>query len=1048
LAYNLHDFESTDSSLVDVTLPTPADEEPNADGTYTYYIGIDAYSGVRQNINPSSPGDYNLFLYTFATPTFGVYPVSPAPVAGGSTLVGSSGSDTFVGSSGNDYFTFQPGSTGQVSLLAGSGQETLDLSQTSGETYEPNPLPPNVKLIGALKTGTTTVVGSSVNPSVLNQSVTFTATVTANSGVALPTGTVEFEDGGKILDTETLNGTSDQVSFTTSALSVGTHQIQAVYVPTGSFASSPSNTVAQQVNPYGTASTLVFMPQPGETTAGNAINGSGGVVVLIEDSYGNVVANDNSQVTIGIGSFTAAPGNAPPGFINSTTSANASSGEAIFNNLVLDQAGSYTLAANDASDKLSGFGSQGFNVTPAVVHQLFFPATGQPTNTTAGSAINGAGGVQVWIEDAYGNVLTGDNTSVTIKSSLLTAAPGSAAPSSVNSSANATNGEVTFSNLVLTQAGNYKLLTSDSTDSLGSFGSQSFNITPAVVSKLVFPLADQPTNTAAGSAINAGVGGVQVWIEDSYGNVETGDNSNVSIKSSLQTAAPGNAAPSSFNMNVNATGGEATFSNLVLTQAGTYTLSAGDTTDSLANVTSQSFSITPAKASQLYFPSAGQPTNTTAGNAINAGIGGVQVWIEDTYGNVETGDNTSVTVKSSLLTAAPSNASASSFNSSVNATSGEATFSNLVLTQAGNYAILANDPTDSLGPQSSQSFNVTPAAVNKLAFPSAGQPTNTTAGSAINAGTGGVQVWIEDTYGNVVTGDNSQVTIGIGSVAAAPGSATPGFINSTTSINASGGEATFANLVLDQAGSYVLAASNTTEHLSGFNSQGFQVTPAAASQMVFTNLPATATATQVINSPSGFQVSIEDKYGNVATGDTNTVSLGITTGPGTFTAGSTTSTAAAAGVATFKNVTISLSGGYKLSATDSVDKVSGTANLTVNPFDVTSQVTIAKSAFLYSYTTLNYVGTLSITNSSSSTISGGFQVVLKGLPAGVTLAKATLGSTTLSVSSDSSGEPVIAVPTSVLASLAPNQKTTLSLQINNPSKVGITFSTQVLADSS
>ncbi|HEV3339674.1 MAG TPA: hypothetical protein VG125_04940, partial [Pirellulales bacterium] len=777
----------------------------------------------------------------------------------------------------------------------------------------------------------------------------------------------------------------------------------------------------------------------------------------IEDTYGNVVTNDNSQVTIGIGSVTAAPGNATSGLINSTTSANAASGEATFTNLVLDQAGSYTLAAGDSTDQLSGFNSQSFTVTPGAVQQLFFPSAGQPTNTTAGTAINnGAGGVQVWIEDTYGNVVTGDNTSVTVKSSLLTAAPGNAAASSVNSSVNATSGEATFSNLVLTQAGSYALLASNSTDSLGPLSSQSFNITPAAVNKLAFPAAGQPTNTTAGTAINSGSGGVQVWIEDSYGNVETndnsqvtigigsvtaapgnaasgfinsttgvnanggkatftnlvldqagsytlaagdstdklsgfnsqsftvtpgavqqlffpsagqptnttagtainsgsggvqvwiedsygnvetGDNSNVSIKSNLQKAAPGNAAASSFNMNVNATSGEATFTNLVLNQAGTYTLSAGDTADSLASVNSQSFSVTAAKVSQLYFPPAGQPTNTTAGSAINNGS--VQVWIEDTYGNVVTGDNTSVAVKSSLLTAAPGSAAASSVNSSVNGTSGQATFSTLVLTQAGNYALLASDSTDSLGPLSSQSFNITPATVNKLTFPAAGQPTNTTAGGAIDAGAGGVQVWIEDTYGNVVTGDNSQVTIGIGSVTAAPGSATPGFINSTTSVNASGGEATFANLVLDQAGGYTLAAGDAADKLSGFKSQAFSVTPAAASQLAYTTAPTNTTAGNAVNAPGSVQVSVEDKFGNVETGDTSAVAI-APHGPGVFTAGSTTSVNAASGAVAFSNLVLTTTGAYNLQASDTIDNIAATtsASFTVSP------AAIAKLAFI------------------------------------------------------------------------------------------------------
>ncbi|HWB13177.1 MAG TPA: PKD domain-containing protein [Pirellulales bacterium] len=700
LAYNLHDFESTDSSLVDVRLPVPAGETPNADGTYTYYIGIDAYSGVPQDITPESPGDYQLFLYTFTTPDFGVDPPTPPPVPGGATLMGKGGNDTFVGSSGNDYFTFQPGSAGQASVVAGSGQETLDLSQSPAEGYLPNPLPPNVKLLEPLNVGTNTVLGSSANPSVLNQPVTFTATVTAETGDAFPTGTVLFEDDGEILDTETLDGTTNQVTSTISALSQGTHPIQAVYVPTGDFAGSPSNVVEQQVNAYGIASQLVFMPQPSDTTAGSAINGPSGVVVLIEDSYGNVVADDHSLVTISIGSVMAAAGNATAGLIDSTTSVNATAGKATFTNLVLDQAGQYTLAASD--NGLSGFASHSFNVTPAAFHQLFFPTAGQPTNTTAGSAIN------------------------------------------------STNG--------------------------------------------------------------------------------------------------------------------------------------------------------------------------------------------------------------------------------------------------------------------------------------------------------GVEVWIEDTYGNVLTNDNSQVVISIGSFTAAPGSAASGFINSTTGVNATAGEATFTNLVLDRAGQYTLAASDNG--LTGFAPHSFSVTPAVASQLIFTTLPATATATQVVNSPAGIQVSIEDQYKNVETGDASTVSLHVASGPGTFAAGSITSAGAVAGVATFKNVALTLSGTYVLSATDSAGGLSGSGGVTVNPLDVTSQVSAVRSAFLYSYTTLTYVGTLAITNTSSGTINGALEVVLKGLPAGVTLAKVTLGSTTLSFGLDASGEPVIAIPTSVLASLTRNQKITLSLQFNNPSKVGITFNTQVLADAS
>jgi len=74
---------------------------------------------------------------------------------------------------------------------------------------------------------TTTTLVSSLNPSTFGQSVTFTATVTSNSG-GTPTGTVTFTaDGSNVLGMITLSGGSAAVS--TSALTAGTHSIVASY---------------------------------------------------------------------------------------------------------------------------------------------------------------------------------------------------------------------------------------------------------------------------------------------------------------------------------------------------------------------------------------------------------------------------------------------------------------------------------------------------------------------------------------------------------------------------------------------------------------------------------------------------------------------------------------------------------------------------------------------------------------------------------------------------------------------------------------------------
>jgi len=92
------------------------------------------------------------------------------------------------------------------------------------------------------KGDTTTAVSSSLNPSVFEQSVTFTATVTPSA-----TGTVQFFDGKKSLGTASLNGSS-QASVSTGALTLGSHSITGVYAGDANFNGSPSPVLTQTVN--------------------------------------------------------------------------------------------------------------------------------------------------------------------------------------------------------------------------------------------------------------------------------------------------------------------------------------------------------------------------------------------------------------------------------------------------------------------------------------------------------------------------------------------------------------------------------------------------------------------------------------------------------------------------------------------------------------------------------------------------------------------------------------------------------------------------------
>ncbi len=94
---------------------------------------------------------------------------------------------------------------------------------------------------------TQTSLVSSVNPSVVGQNVTFTATVTSGTAGTI-TGTVTFKDGTSTLGTDTLSGGS--ASFSTTSLGAGTHTITAEYGGDSTFTASTSNEVSQVVNAF------------------------------------------------------------------------------------------------------------------------------------------------------------------------------------------------------------------------------------------------------------------------------------------------------------------------------------------------------------------------------------------------------------------------------------------------------------------------------------------------------------------------------------------------------------------------------------------------------------------------------------------------------------------------------------------------------------------------------------------------------------------------------------------------------------------------------
>jgi uncharacterized repeat protein (TIGR03803 family) len=669
----------------------------------------------------------------------------------------------------------------------------------------------------------------------------------ATVGQAIGTMTVQVQDTyGNLVNTDNSTvsvTTSDSTPLsgvtsvqavngiaTFSGLSTTVAGTRTLTVTDGSMTSATSSSLT--ITPS-TATHLVITQQPTDTAAGSSLPT---VIVQVEDQFGNVVAGDTSTVTL---STSAA--------LNGTTSVAAVNGVATFTGLSINTIGNYSLSATDGS--LAGTATNNFNITPGVASQLVI--TQQPIATRAGQTI---GNVTAQVEDAFGNLVSTD-------SSTLTLAVTDGATLNGVTSATAVNGVATFTGLWCPTAGAHTLTVSDG--SLTPATSNSFTVVAADPTQLV--IAQQPSSsTVAGQSI----GTVIVNVEDAFNNVVANDNTTVTLTSD-------DGSPILGSTSVAAVNGVATFTGLALTEAGTHALFATDGNYRFGETSS--FTITPAAASQLVFNQ--QPTAVNAGQA----MGTISVNVEDAFGNL-------VTTNSSTVSMVVSSGATLGGTTTAVASGGVATFTGLSINQAGVQSLFASD--GSLTPATSNSFAVNQLAATKLAFVQ--QPTNTVAGQTLPV----VQVNVEDIYGNLVTSDNSS-TVTLYSGAA---------INGTTSVTAVNGVALFSGLSLNRAGSYTLSATNG--NLAAATSSSFTITASTANQLVFAQQPnASTVAGQSIGT---IHVDVEDQYGNLVTTDSSTVTLSSSA-----TLIGTTTATASGGVATFSGLSIHQAGSYTLAATDS-----------------------------------------------------------------------------------------------------------------------------------
>jgi uncharacterized repeat protein (TIGR03803 family) len=198
-------------------------------------------------------------------------------------------------------------------------------------------------------------------------------------------------------------------------------------------------------------------------------------------------------------------------------------------------------------------------------------------------------------------------------------------------------------------------------------------------------------------------------------------------------------------------------------------------------------------------------------------------------------------------------------------------------------------------------FSYSPGAVTASQLVFTAQPANVTAGQMFGSA---ITVTAEDSQGDVDPSFNGSITLGVKAVPAG-GHFTP------IVAQAVDGVATFSDIAaIDLAGGYKFKATETG--LTPGKSSKFFVTPAAASQLVFSDQP---TNVAVGVAEGTITVDVEDPFGNILTDDDSTlVTLGTKIAP----AGVSFSPVAiddVDGVATFTGVIFDTAGGYKLKAT-------------------------------------------------------------------------------------------------------------------------------------
>jgi sugar lactone lactonase YvrE len=241
---------------------------------------------LASSLNPGTTGTPITFSVTAISA--GSTPTGAMTFLDGATPMGT----VQLQAGGNVSFTTSSLSGGQHSITASYAGDSSNAAAVSAALIE---------IVKDTQTPTATTLTSSLNPLDAGAPVQLTATVDVKalgSGTAAVAGTVTFLDGGTVLGTATINGSSatiDRGSATLKAttLSVGNHNIIASYAGTPADGSSSSTPLVQVVRIATTNMVLTTATNPSISGAPLALSAT--IVSTGGTPTGNIIFSDGSR---------------------------------------------------------------------------------------------------------------------------------------------------------------------------------------------------------------------------------------------------------------------------------------------------------------------------------------------------------------------------------------------------------------------------------------------------------------------------------------------------------------------------------------------------------------------------------------------------------------------------------------------------------------------------------------------------------------------------------------------------------------------------------